>query len=518
MRLGIDVGGTNTDAVLMAGREVIASTKQSTTEDIATGIVNAIHEVLLTSGVLPGQIEAVMIGTTQFTNAFVERRGLNSVAAIRLSLPGCQAIPPMSEWPEDLAAAIGEQWYLTPGGYEYDGREIAPLDELDIVRVGQDIHKKGIKSIAISSVFAPVNDAMERRAADILRQHVPGCDITLSSSFGRLGLLERENAAIMNASLTGHAEKVVSSFEKALQELEIHAPFYLTQNDGTLMQAEVVRELPIMTFSSGPTNSMRGAAWLAGVSDALVVDIGGTTSDLGFLSNGFPRESSLNVDIGGVRTNFRMPDVLAIGLGGGSEVKMTAQCQIGPQSVGFRLKEKALVFGGDTLTTTDLAIAGGLADFGNQENLSALSRADVEQGLSAIREKLEDAIDRMKTRPGDVDVILVGGGSILVDENLKLKGVGRVYKPEHFSVANAIGAAIAQVGGEIDKVFSYEETPRDQVLAQAKREATELAIQSGAVKASVKLLELEELPLAYLPNGAVRVRAKAIGDMAFSAN
>src|SRR5262249_29950258 len=147
---------------------------------------------------------------------------------------------------------------------------------------------------------------------------------------------------------------------KALAEAGITAPLYLTQNDGTLMAADYARRFPVLTFASGPTNSMRGAAFLSGLQEALVIDIGGTTTDVGALHHGFPREAGVAIEVGGVRTNFRMPDVLSIGLGGGSLVQDGQTLTVGPQSVGYRLIEEGLVFGGDTLTATDVAVAAGM--------------------------------------------------------------------------------------------------------------------------------------------------------------
>src|SRR5204862_571936 len=128
----------------------------------------------------------------------------------------------------------------------------------------------------------------------------------------------------------------------------------------------------VSTFASGPTNSMRGAALLSGELDCAVVDIGGTTSDVGVLQCGFPREAAVAVDIGGVRTNFRMPDVLSIGLGGGSVVAGSdCAVTVGPTSVGYRLTEEALVFGGSTPTITDAAVAGRRAEIGDPAALYA---------------------------------------------------------------------------------------------------------------------------------------------------
>ena len=123
---------------------------------------------------------------------------------------------------------------------------------------------------------------MEQRAAAIVAEEIPGVRLSLSHEIGRIGLLERENAAIMNACLVDLAFAVVSSFRRALEELR-SAPFFISQNDGTLMMPEFVEKYPVLTFASGPTNTMRGAAFLSGLKDAMVVDIGGTTSDVGVL-------------------------------------------------------------------------------------------------------------------------------------------------------------------------------------------------------------------------------------------
>ena len=140
------------------------------------------------------------------------------------------------------------------------------------------------------------------------------------------------------------------------------------------MEAAAATALPVMTFASGPTNSMRGAAFLSGLADAMVVDVGGTSTDIGQLRRGFPREANSVVEVGGVRTLFRMPDLLSIGLGGGSLVARDPLA-VGPQSVGYRLTREALVFGGDTLTATDAAVAAGIADIGDRRRVADLPRA-----------------------------------------------------------------------------------------------------------------------------------------------
>ncbi|MFQ5948958.1 MAG: hydantoinase/oxoprolinase N-terminal domain-containing protein [Acidimicrobiia bacterium] len=511
MQIGIDVGGTNTDAVVMSRRSVVAETKTPTTPDVTTGIVTALGTLMADGGIRAERVQSVMIGTTHFTNAVVEAKGLIPTAAVRLGLPATQALPPMVDWPDRLRKAIGSHSYLCHGGHEFDGREISPLDQEELRRVAAEIAEQGIESIAISSVFSPVNAEFERRAARLFEEELPGVAVSLSREIGRIGLLERENATIMNACLRALATLIVGAFHEAVGRFGIEAPVYVSQNDGTLMSAEYTEQYPVATFASGPTNSMRGAAFLSDVGECAVVDVGGTTTDVGMLTHGFPREASVAVEIGGVRTNFRMPDVLSFGLGGGSRVRSDDGLSIGPDSVGYELTRRALVFGGDTLTATDIAVAAGMADIGDPGLVAHLDSGLVSEALEQMSETVAEAVDRMKTSPDPITVVLVGGGSILISD--ELRGAGKVVKPDHFAVANAIGAAIAQVGGEVDRVFSLDEVPRDEAMEQAKAEAMERTVAAGADPDGVQIVDVEEVPLAYLPSNAVRIRVKAVGDL-----
>ncbi len=518
MRIGIDVGGTNTDAVLMDGTTVVSSTKTPTTANVSEGIAKAMRSVIADSGIDTAAIDGVMIGTTHFTNAVVERKRLTPTACIRLGLPATVCLPPMVDWPGDLRDLVGGEAHLAHGGHEFDGREISAYQPDEVRAIAAKIRDAGLDAIAISSVFSPVNSTFEEQTADIVREAIPDANITLSSEIGRIGLLERENAAIMNSCLRGLAARTVDGFKAALDELQIRAPFYISQNDGTLMNADFAKEYPVLTFASGPTNSMRGAAFLSGLRDAIVVDVGGTTTDIGVLQHGFPRPAALAVDIGGVRTNFRMPDTYSIGLGGGSLVTSPRPdggteggIKVGPQSVGYELTSKALVFGGDTLTATDVIVAGGTESIGDVGAVSGLDADLVAAVQARIMEMIAIAVDRMKTSATPVPVIVVGGGSILVTGDIE--GASEIIKPDHFPVANAIGAAIAQVGGECDRIFSLAEMNREDALDQAKAEASERAVNAGAAASSIEIVDVEEVPLAYLPGNATRIMVKAIGDL-----
>ena len=511
VRVGVDVGGTNTDAVLMVGGRVLGWHKTPTTADTTSGICTAMRAVLDETKVPAEKVQVVMIGTTHFSNAVIERSRLVQTAAVRLGLPATECLPPMVGWPPDLTDTIGGHKYILHGGHEFDGRELSGLNEKEIREAARDIKLKGIRAVAISAVFSPVNSTSEERAAEIIQSEIPDVCISLSSKIGRIGLLERENAAILNACLGDLASKIVESFRQAIQDIEISAPIYITQNDGTLMSSEYAERYPVLTFASGPTNSMRGAAFLSGAKDAIVVDLGGTTSDIGMLVRGFPREASVTVDFGGVRTNFRMPDIYSFGLGGGSIVSQDP-IKIGPQSVGSELTSKGLVFDGDVLTATDLAVASGLADIGNAAAVKHLDPMFVKQAIDQIQTMVETAVDRVRTSSMPYPLILVGGGTILVSRHIE--GTTHMIRPEHYPVANAIGAAIAQVGGETDRLFSLDEISREEALSQAIREATEKAVTAGADEDTTSIVDVEEIPLAYLPSNAVRIRVKAVGDLA----
>jgi N-methylhydantoinase A/oxoprolinase/acetone carboxylase beta subunit len=203
-----------------------------------------------------------------------------------------------------------------------------------------------------------------------------------------------------------------------------------------------------------------------------------------------------------------MPDLLSIGLGGGSLVERDP-LSVGPQSVGYRLTSEALIFGGDTLTATDAAVAAGVASIGDAARVSNLPRSLAHAVLEAARHKIEEAVDRMKTEAGDLPLIAVGGGAFLVPG--RLAGISEVIRVPHGEHANAVGAAIAQISGETDQI--YRDLDRVAAIAAAEAQARERAVAAGADRETLETVDVEDMPLAYLPGKALRVRVRVAGEM-----
>ncbi|KAK4167152.1 hypothetical protein QBC43DRAFT_256224 [Cladorrhinum sp. PSN259] len=538
-RIGVDVGGTNTDGVVLdpsrssdSDRGIIAWHKAATTANPSAGIAKAITTMLASASpeISPEDVASVTIGTTHFVNAVVERDAsrLSKVAVIRLSGPFSKHAPPCVDWPEDIREIVLGYYALVKGGLEVDGELISDIDEAEIAAQCQEIKKRGITSVVVNGVFSPIDtvEKQEERAAEVIKREIPECDVVCSKEVANLGFLERENAAILNSSILPFARRTIRSFQRPVRKLGINCPVFITQNDGTVLSGEMAARLPIKTFSSGPTNSMRGAAFLlqGQVQDdgqaegqaMMVVDIGGTTTDVGLLlPNGFPRQQAAYSDLAGVRMNFSCPDIKSIGLGGGSIIRKGATIAIGPHSVGYRLTKTAYVFGGNTLTATDCAaLLDPTLNIGNLDLVKGvLTEKEAAQFKATVQQKLEKIVDTMKTSPEDLPVVLVGGGAIIAPD--QIKGASKVLKPKWSQVANAIGAAIARVSAVVDTIRSTETQTTQQLLEEISKEAVEKTVEAGALRDTVKVVEIETLPLQYVAN-MTRFIVRAAGDFDFS--
>ena len=530
LRVGIDVGGTNTDAVVLDRDDhLLASVKTPTTADVTQGIVAALDGVMGDGAVQPARVTHVMLGTTHATNAVLERAGLDRVAVVRIGAPATRSVPPLTGWPKALREVISIGEVIVRGGAELDGRALVPFDPDEVRRFCTSLTERP-QGVAITGVFSPVEPADERRAAAVVADEL-GSDVhmSLSHEVGSLGLLERENATVLNAALAGPARAVARALREALAARGLESRTLFAQNDGTLMALEHALGFPVRTIGSGPANGLRGAAYLTGLDDVVVIDVGGTSTDVGVLRHGFPRESTMGIDVGGVPTNIRAPDLVSIAIGGGSVIRPagsiqgTREAAVGPDSVGYRLATEALVFGGTTPTLTDAAVAagrltlttspGGPAAALGPEVRGALDRhgALLQAGLEVADLRIAEAVDRIKTVRGDVRLVVVGGAGALVPDHIP--GVREILRPADGGCANAIGAAIASVSGQVERVVRMGPGERERVLGELGDAARRNAIAAGADPSRVLVAEVDEVPLAYLTERAARVRVRAVGPL-----
>ncbi|KAJ7284699.1 hydantoinase/oxoprolinase [Mycena rebaudengoi] len=544
-RIGVDVGGTNTDAVILditktsdpLTRGVVASFKHETTPNVTDGIEAAVKRVMSEAGVdsQGGQILSLTIGTTHFVNAVVQAdaRRLSKVAVVRLAAPYTSEYPTFIDFPPHLNEIMNGHSAIIQGGLQIDGRTISELNEAEVIEQAKQIKSKGLRDIVLIGIFSPldISGQNEYLARSIfIRELGPDVNVVCSRDVAQLGFIERENAAILNASIGAFAQRTIRGFQLAMRRLGLRCPLYITQNDGTLTSAADAARLPIRTFSSGPTNSMRGASFLAGIDlkkqkgedkDAkslIVVDVGGTSTDVGvLLPSGFPRQAAAFIDVAGVRTNFSMPDINSIGLGGGSRVRVKpdGHVTVGPDSVGHYLTRDAKVFGGDILTATDICVCSG-ADIGDASKVADVQDDLVVKAKALMKKLLENVVDRMKTSPEDCTVLLVGGGSIIVP--MELSGVKEVILPPFHSVANAVGAAIANVSGDVDTIEILQGQQLPEVLERIKALSITKAVANGAEPATVSIAEVNVLPVQYVTNQATRIIVRAVGELGIPAD
>jgi N-methylhydantoinase A/oxoprolinase/acetone carboxylase beta subunit/DUF917 family protein len=529
--IGIDIGGTNTDVALLSGEKVIETIKVLTTFEVKQGVVDAISLLLKKAKIESHDIHSVMLGTTHFVNTMLQNKGLNKVLVIRLGRPATTAVDPLIDWPEKLRQLIGSYCYVIYGGHEFNGKEISPLDLKKVKELALIAKAENIKAAAICGVFANVNAEHELAVKQALQEVHPEIHISLSHEVGGLNLLPRENATIINAALSDQFNNFYTGIKQALSELALsNASIYLSSNDGTLEQPEDI--FPIFTYGSGTSNSIRGAMKIAGIHDAVVVDIGGTSTDVGGLKNGFPLDSGYDVRIGneieGIHCSFPAPLTRSCALGGGSIITVVpnGDIHIGPESVGFRLNSEAIIFGGEKLTVTDIAVAKGRLSLGDPAKVNKIDADFLEKADQLIHEKLAEMINQILPflkydKP--VPLILVGGGALLIDQErlgaLLHNHIHKIIIPQYAGYANAIGAAVAKVSGSFNNIVQYGDTAdsremsRKAAIESAVRQATTMAVKKGADAATVTVQNIEELPINYLPGGQTKLRVKVVGEL-----
>ncbi|KEJ90729.1 hydantoinase/oxoprolinase N-terminal domain-containing protein [Sulfitobacter donghicola] len=313
--LGVDTGGTYTDAVIIRDeRDVIASAKALTTrQDLAIGVGGAVQAVLAQSGIAAGDIALASLSTTLATNALVEGQG-GRVALIYIGFRESDL-----EKHGLLDALKGDPSVVLDGGHNHAGGEAAPLDENGL-RAFLAAHGAGVGGFAVASQFATRNPAHELRAMALVAE-ITGRPVSASHQLSaKLNGPKRAMTAVLNARLIGMIDRLIGRAEDTLSDLGVTAPLMVVRGDGALISSAQARERPIETILSGPAASIVGARWMTGADLALVSDIGGTTTDVALLKDGRPAIDPAGARVGPYRTMVEAVAMRTTGLGGDSEV------------------------------------------------------------------------------------------------------------------------------------------------------------------------------------------------------
>lgn len=502
--IGIDIGGTHTDGVLVDEKGVICKAyKTLTKRPLAKGVFEVI--VRLQEFNESAQIEGVFVGTTHATNAILEAKGLTPIGLIRIGSHKPQLLPPCYLWPKHLHSSffIGVETVL--GGHHTDGSKIGSLSKMEVKEACLKLKEKGALGLAVVSPFSPLIKDHELECMDIIQDALgPDFPVTLSSEIGGIGLIERENGALLNAALKETMKKELLLIESLKEELKLKAPFYLTQNNGSLITFSEASEKPILTISSGPTNSFIGASRLANLQEAIVLDIGGTSTDIGIVNNGFPTKSFELANIGGVPLNFRMPDVEALSIGGGSLIRQGAEEPlIGPDSVGKELFMKSKAFGGDVLTLTDVCLKLKLFEMKDASlQKIPLTKSMAKLILTLVQTSIQKSIEKIRGLKTDFPIVVVGGGAYAFSKSDCLI-------PENHFVANAYGASLAEISYTLDTV--RENISKTSVIENLKEEVIQGVLSKGADPKEVRIIDLVILPYSYLPKDMGRIIITAAG-------
>lgn len=521
MIIGIDVGGTHTDAVLLSSSRIEKKIKEPTeAADLFHTILSCFNRLL--DGVDPKTIQRIVISTTLTTNAIVQQE-MNAVGMVVSAGPGIN--------PEFFRT--GEHYYAVSGSINHRGREKAPVNEMEIEDIAKKMKKAGIEYVGVVSKFCVRNPSHEILIKRILNKHFKQVFLGHHVS-GNLNFPRRIATTHLNAGVFALHKSFFEAVKKSLTEMGLAVPIQILKADGGTMSLESSMSFPGQTVLSGPAASIMGAIpYAPKKQDAIVLDIGGTTTDIAFLVNKAPLLEPMGIQRGKYKSLIRSLRTDSKGIGGDSVVRVKdRELIIGPDRKG-----PAMAFGGPEPTPTDALILLGLMPEGDPEKAQAgIHKIAEEMGLSdnetadrifkkccsIILKKTFEMIDKINSQPvytvheflenykiSPRKILLLGGPAPYFAKKIEeLYHIKTIAVPES-SVANAIGAALARTTCEISMnadteqgiVTAHEEDfaepisktySEDDLIETAHALLREKAIQSGADPENIDEVEVVE--------------------------
>jgi len=448
MILGLDVGGTNIDLVLVSNNKVIKTLKKEISGNLSENIFESIYEI--TKTIDKNKINTINLSTTIITNSIY----LNQTNKVGLI---CQTGPGL---PLKYLKITKEQ-YFVDGYIDHLGREVKDINELEIKKIKKDLLDKNIKDIAIVSKFATRNNISEEKIKNILKPEFE--NITLSNTLsGKLNFPRRINSAYLNASIKEIFNDFLTNFKKAMEKLNIKANINILKADGGIMDINYAKEIPLETILSGPAASLMGVNYLYTTNnDSIILDIGGTTTDIFFYKDGISLFEPIGITIKEYKTLIRAIYSKSISYGGDSLIKYDkGEIKLMPLR-----KDKAYGFGGKYITLTDALLYShnlkskeGIDNFSIKHNINKDDLINqviniykneiyntVYKYLTIINNKpvytIEQIINYDKLIPKEL--ILIGAPSNSLKPHLKDKFNLNVKVLNNYEIANAIGAAFS---------------------------------------------------------------------------
>jgi N-methylhydantoinase A len=517
-RLGVDVGGTFTDLLLIDDDtgETFRAKTPSTPDDPSRGVLVGIEKITEDLDIGPGDIRHLMHGTTVATNAVLEGKGatvgLLVTAGYRQVLQVARSYVPggLAGWiiwpkPEPLAAL--EHTVEVPGRIDARGNEIAPLDEDAVRDALAELQRRGVEALTISFINSFADPNHERRTAAIAREVLGDLPISLSSEIlPEIREYERTLTTVANAYVQPSVSRYIGNLEKELTDRGVTARLHILRSDGGLMNTETATTAPVNMLMSGPAGGVAGALWIArqaGYENLLTFDMGGTSTDVALVEHGRPRIGR-ETEVGDLKVRASSIDVRTVGAGGGSIAhvpELTGALRVGPESAGADPGPAAYGRGGDRPTVTDANVvlghlppsllggemtldvdaataavdtiatamgvdtkraAAGIIDIVNENMFGALRLVSIQQGYD----------------PRDFALVAFGGAGPLHANALgRLMGSWPVIIPPSPGVLCAYGDATTRVRNEAARTFirRFAETSDDEVTGILRELAAEAA-------------------------------------------
>jgi len=521
MILGLDVGGTQTDTVLIDGDRILKATKNPTGDNLLLTLRTALDGIL--SGVEPEQIERMAFSTTLATNAIVEDR-LGRTGMIISAGPGI----------DPACFSVGPSFHVVEGCLDHQGFEAVPLDKSSVMEAAEKIQGEGINTIGVVGKFSVRNAAHELQISDWVKGLFSHVTMGHSVS-GGLNFPRRIFTTYLNASLHELHTAFSGALTHILDEKNLHGPRYLLKPDGGTIDLMRSAGSPARTAQSGPAASVMGALALDGCRGAtLVLDVGGTTTDMSVVLDGMPLLNPHGVKLGLYKTLIRSIITHSLGTGGDSVVQVKTNGKI---TVGPLRKGPPVAFGGAVATPTDAMVTLGLLALGNKvaakaamENLGGALGCNAEATAERVLQQMAETIahsarafvyninaqpvytihqvlNEEKIVP--TSVLIVGGPAPQLAPYVE-KALGLPCRvPPHYDVANAVGAAVARVTAQVTLQADTErgtviipeageehKTDRrfdmDQAIAMARKTLCRQAMTIGAENNSLETVITEK--------------------------